>query len=241
MESAKNINLILATLHRMHRQFSDLMDQVNADIRKRKAMESRLVEMKQQQDEALKRILNQRILLDTKQAQLENNEKNIERNKKQLNESKNEKDFRTFQDRIAAAVAADGVLSDEILEGLDFLDTLKAEGDSARNNLKNGEQLLEEMNSQIEKNKEWAESEIRRIKVDFRKEESLLQGDYLTAYQRVFKVLRFDSLAPLSGKSCSGCHTSIPLEQIARVSSCTAPVVCSSCGRILFLPENYHM
>lgn len=236
--AAANFNLILATLHRMHRQFSDLMDRVNADVRKIQAMEQRLGQTKQLQDEALKRILDQRILLDSKQALLESNEKNIERRKKQLNETKTEKEFHSVQEQISAAVAADGVLSDEILEGLDYLDTLKAEGETARNNLKSGEKLLEETKLQAEKNREWAESEIRRIKVDFRKVEATLEGDYLTAYQRIFKIRRFDSLAALHENSCSGCHTSLPLELVARVTSGATPIVCANCGRLLFLPEN---
>lgn len=241
MESAIDYNPVLATLHRMHRQFSDLMDQVNGDIRRIRALEERILQLKKMQETAVKSVLDQRILLDHKQALLEANEKSIEKRKKQQDEANNEREFNGIRDQIAAAEAANAVLSDEILEGLDYLDSLKQQADEARANVQKTESLLAEMKSKGQEVRAWAESEIKRIKVDFRAEEAKLNGEHRMLYQRLFGLKKFDSLAPINGKCCAGCHTSIPVDQIANIAESRTPVACPLCGRMLYLPENYHV
>ena len=121
MGSAANFNSVLETLHRMHKQFADLMEQVNGGLRRIRGTEQRIAEMQAVQDAAVKAALNQRIAVDGKQALLEENEKGIARKKKLQDEAKNEKEFNNFRDQIAAAEAANAVLSEEILEDTDVL------------------------------------------------------------------------------------------------------------------------
>ena len=241
MGSAANFNSVLETLHRMHKQFAELMEQVNGGLRQIHGTELRIAEMKAIQDEAVKAALNQRILTDSKQAMLEENEKGILRKKKLQDEAKNEREFNNWRDQIAAAEAANAVLSDEILEGLEYLDELNTKAEEARKNLQAAQDLLVDMKSKTQEVRERAEEEIRRLKVDFRKVEEQLSGEHQMLYQRLFKAKKFDSLAPVDHQSCAGCHTTIPIDQIAKIVSGSAAIACAQCGRMLYIPTDHHI
>lgn len=241
MESAVNFNPILESLHRMHKQFAELMEQVNGGLRRIHGTEQRIAEMQAIQEKAVKAALNQRILMDSKQVMLEENEKGIERKKKMQDEAKNTREFNSLRDQIAAAEAANAVLSDEILEGLEYLDELNAKAEEARKNLQATQDLLTDMKSRTQEVRERAEEEIRRLKVDFRKLEAQLDGEHRMLYQRLFNQKKFDCLAPVDRQSCAGCHTTIPVDQIAKIVSGTVAVSCSQCGRMLYIPTDHHI
>jgi len=241
MGSTTDFNPILEKLHQMHKQFAYLMEQVNGGLRRVRGTEQRIVELQVIQDEVVKTALNQRITIDRKQVQLEENEKGIERKKKLQDEAKNEREFNNFRDQIAAAEAANAVLSDEILEGLDYLDELKVKVDEAKKNLQATQDLLTDMQSKTQEVRERAEAEIRRLKVDFRALEGQLDGEHQMLYQKLFNLKKFDSLASVSGQSCDGCHTKITLDRIAKIASGEAAVACPLCGRMLYIPADHHI
>lgn len=241
MEGKTDYNPVLASLHQMHRTFSELMERVNGGVRQIRALEQHIKELKKAQEVAVKTVLNQRIALDGKQAQLENNEKSIERRKVQLDEAKNDREFNAIQDQIAAAEVANAVLSDEILEGLDYLDSLKQKAENAKEAVQKAETQLETRQAQSQQDREEAENEIRHMKVDFRATEAKLDGEHRMMYQRIYAQKRFDMLAPVEGRCCSGCHTSIPVEKIGQIVGSERAVECPLCGRMLYVRGNFHI
>lgn len=234
---ATDFNPILATLHRMHTQFADLMEQVNGGLRRIRGLETRISELKGIHETAVRTVLDFRISLDQKQVQLETNEAGVAKRKKQLDEAKNEREFKGIKDQIAATEAANAVLSDEILEGLDYLETLKQNAEQARKNLESTEALLVEIREKTQETREWAEDEIRRIKVDFRKKEAELDGEHRMLYEKLFKLKKFDSLSFVENKCCTGCHTVLPLDVIASIISCEKAVSCPMCSRLLYVKD----
>ncbi|MDO4569259.1 MAG: hypothetical protein Q4D38_02625 [Planctomycetia bacterium] len=240
-DSQTDFNKVLQTLHRMHRQFADLMDRLNRGPRKVKAAEMRAAELQSEQEAAVRRVIDLRIATDEKQAQLEKNEQNIARRKQQLLEAKDNREYAALRDQIAADEAANAVLADEILEALDRMDDLKAAGDKAKAACALGYSQLEKIRADVASEKETVENEIRRIKVDFSEVESELEDEFLTTYKRIFGAKKFDSLALVEGTSCQGCHTKVTLNQITMMAENRQPVLCASCGRLIYLPENYHV
>lgn len=238
---AKNYNQVLQTLHRMHRQFAELMDRLNRGPRKIAAAQQRLAELAAEKEQAIKRVIAMRIATDEKQAMLDNNEKNLARRRNQLLEAKNNTEYDAIRSQIAADEASNAVMSDEILESLDRLDALKTLSDEASRSFVLGQELLEKIKSDMAVEKQAAEEEIRRIKVDFYEEEKLLGGEHHALYHRTFKGMKFDTLAKVEGTSCQGCHTRVTLEQIAVLAKGETPVSCLNCGRMLYLTDGHHV
>lgn len=236
----KDYNAILGTLHRMHRQFADLLERLQRGPKKVRAAENRVEELQKLFDVAVKRVVDLRVATDEKQAALDASEKNIQRRSSQLMEAKDNREFQNLKDQVAAEKAACGVLEDEILEAMDRMELLKEESEEVKRELQLGKSQLAKITREIAEEKQFAEEEIRRIKVEFYAEEKNLNGDFLENYKRIFASKQFDTLAPIEGSKCTGCHTKIPLELIARLGQ-HHPVLCLTCGRMLYLPENFHM
>lgn len=62
-----------------------------------------------------------------------------------------------------------------------------------------------------------------------------LPGDLLTTYEALRARLGGEGAARLSGRSCSGCHLTLPAQDVERIKR-AAPddlVLCDQCGRIL--------
>ena len=240
MESA-NYNPILENLHRMHRQFAVLIDEVNGGILRVRGLEERIAQLNKNLEAALKAVLNQRIAMDQKQAQLEENEKSIDRRRSQLDEAKNDREFTSIQNQIAASEAANAVLSDEILEGLDYLDTLKQKAELVREEIRNSETVLEDIQAKSKETREKAEEKIREMKVEFHAVERKLNGEHSMLYHRLFKEKKFDSLAPIRQRYCTGCNPVLPVDLIASVAESTHAFECRQCGRMLYLPMGHSM
>ena len=236
----KDYNAILGTLHRMHRQFADLIERLQRGPKKVRAAENRMEELQKLFDIAVKRVVDLRVAVDEKQAALDASEKNILRRSTQLMEAKDNREYQNLKDQIAAEKAACGVLEDEILEAIDRMEHLKELSEEAKREFLLGKSQFEKITREIAEEKQFVEDEIRRIKVEFYAQEKNLDGDYLENYKRIFANKQFDTLAPIKGANCTGCHTKIPLELIARLGQ-HHPVLCLTCGRMLYLPENYHM
>ena len=135
---------------------------------------------------------------------------------------------------------ANSVLADEILEGMEKLDEFDLK-------LKKTEAKLEEVSSDSVKAEEnlgkempEIESEITRIESELKTVENSLTPEYQEIYRRIVVQKQEDTLAPVKGEFCGGCHQKIPLNQINLVMlDNTKPQLCVACGRILFVPEDW--
>ncbi|MDO4575771.1 MAG: hypothetical protein Q4D98_11220 [Planctomycetia bacterium] len=239
-KNSKNYNAILETLYRMHRQFADLFGRLRRGPKKIAAAEERVAEFQKLCDEAVKRVIALRVVTDDKQARLEAAERNIERRHNQMMEAKNNTEYQGLKEQIAADKAACGVLEDEILESLDRIEEYKVEADRAKQDLKFAKSQLEKITAEVAEEKASLEGEIQRIKEDFRAEERKLDGEHTETYKRLFKTHQFDTLVPVDGMICQGCYTKITMEQIATLYG-QRVVLCTACGRMLFLPEGHHL
>ena len=235
-----NNNAVLRDLYRKHQIFADLMGRILGGPRKIQLAQARVAELDQLRADAVKRVLDLRVATDEKQAKLEASERNLARRRDQLMEAKSNTEYQNLKDQIAADQAACNVLSDEILEALDRIEELTQQADLAKANLQEGTQQLEKLTAEIAEEKTRCEEEIRHLKPGFFALEKQLSGDFQGHYRRIFTSKQFDSLAAVNGTCCKGCNTKIPLEQISKMAQ-NLPVVCMSCGRLLFLPENYHV
>ena len=235
-----NNNAVLRDLYRMHKIFADLMGRILGGPRKIKMAEAHVAELDQLRADAVKRVLDLRVATDEKQAKLEASERNLARRRDHLMEAKSNAEYQNLKDQIEADQAACDVLSDEILEALDRIEELTKQMGQAKANLQQGKQQLEKLTEEVAEEKANCEEKIRQLKPGFFALEKQLSGDFQGHYRRIFTSKQFDSLAVVNGTCCNGCNTRIPLEQISKMAQ-NLPIVCMSCGRLLFLPENYHV
>ena len=63
-------------------------------------------------------------------------------------------------------------------------------------------------------------------------------GWYRDLYRRVTRQKGEDALAAVQGEFCGGCNQHVPVNLINELML-NRPAICKSCGRLLYLPENY--
>lgn len=239
-ENPVRANEVLCTLYRIHHQLSDLNDRLARGPRKVKAANNRVAELQAVSDEATRVMVELRVATDGKQADLDRNMANIKKRRDQLMEAKDNREYNSLKSQIAADEAANGVYEDEILEALDRIDDLKQKADAAKNDLAKSKENCQKTTDEVNGEHDTILSEIARLEGELKATERLLNAEFGEQYRRIFMSKRFDTLAMLEQTHCKGCNTTVPVNRISELMK-EKPILCSSCGRMLYLPEDYRL
>jgi hypothetical protein len=150
-----------------------------------------------------------------------------------LNAAKENREYQTLKEQIAADHQANIVLSDETLELLDQID---ATGET----LKAAIAFVEEVRLEVAKiEKQVSErmivvtAELARVEAELAKVELELEGDFKRDYLRLVAARGEDAMAELEGKCCGGCYQTLTAQTLDRLSVGN-PVTCPACGRLLY-------
>src|SRR4029078_11215676 len=116
----------LRTLHRIHRQHSDLKDRLSRGPRQIQAAELAVKKCEADLTQAKDAFKQAKMASDEKQLQLKHRESKLADLQAKLNMAQSNKEYQLLKDQMAADKQANSVLADEILESLEKLDQLQA-------------------------------------------------------------------------------------------------------------------
>lgn len=226
----------LRTLHRLLEQLADLRARLERGP-KQIALREQNVEQRKSDLAAAQEVQKQaRLQADRKQLDLRDAEQRIVDWNAKLNSASSNKEYQTLQEQIAATEMANSVLTDEILEGLERIDSLGEAVKAAEASVEATKDELEKVRKQVEEAAEGIRNEITRLEADLSECEATLPGDFRENYHRVVRVKGADGLADVEDDVCAGCGQQItPNMQNELLLS--RPVFCKACGRLLYLPE----
>ena len=226
----------LRTLHRIHRQLSDLKERLGRGpnvIRVHEANVKREEDQLAKMQHDLKAL---RIAADNKQLQLKASEEKCDRLQRQLNEAASNREYQTLKDQIAATEMVNSVLADEILEKLEKIDELAEELTRTEAAVADVRQRAEKARQDVQQQKPLIQADIQRLEGEVRQCESTLPGDFRQAYNRVLRARGEDAMAPVEGEYCGGCNQHVPLH-LVNEAMLSRPIFCKACGRLLYVPE----
>ncbi|RMF40937.1 MAG: phospholipase [Planctomycetota bacterium] len=226
---------LVQTLHRLNIQKSDLESQLRRGPMIVASAQQRVQDAERQLEELHARIRDLRMEADSKQLQMEEREAKIRHWSGQLNTVKENREYQALKDQIAAETKANEVLSDEILETLEELDQLTEKEEEAKEQLSKIRTECAEIEQRIADKKVQLEAELNRINAELAEEEKGLEGEIRREYMRMVKVRGDDAMAELDGDSCSGCNMTLTPHLLSQLTA-GRPVLCVSCGRILYCP-----
>ncbi|MDZ4848312.1 MAG: phospholipase [Pirellulaceae bacterium] len=227
---------ILRRLHRILRQ--------QADIRSQLVRGPRTVQVaKNVWDFAAKGLAahredvkKKRMDADRIQLQLRTREAKIFELEGKMNMAKGNREYQMLKDQIAADQQANLVLSDEILETLEGIDKLLGLTHGFEERVQLTESEAKKIEAATETRKASLESDLERITGDLVATEALLKGELKNTYRRLVQLRAEDALAPLDGKACGGCNTSLSPRILDRLRM-NEPMVCTSCACLIYPPE----
>jgi predicted nucleic acid-binding Zn-ribbon protein len=239
MTSQTNVTAeALRTLHRIHRQLNDLKERLTRGpqiVRAHRANVERLeAELAKLKEDAK----SLRMATDDRQGQLASKEAALEKRRAQLRQAADNREFQALKDEIAATEAANGVLEVEILEGMEQLDEMNVRIGEAAKSADDAREEADKVSQEIENEGPRIRGDIERLQAELSQSEADLPGDFRELYRRDVRQRGEDALASVRGEFCDGCNQQVPVNLINDMML-NRPVTCRSCGRLLYLPEDY--
>lgn len=228
----------LRTLHRVRQQLDDLNERLARGPRVVRAHRANVERLEAELQKLREEALALRIATDDKQNQLGSGETSVAKRRQQLQASASNREFQALQDEIAAAEKTNEVLEIEILEALEKLDGYEQRIGQAGAALAKGRQEAEKAAENMAKQEPHLRGDIERLRVELRLCEADLPGDFRDTYHRVIRQKGEDALAPVQDEFCGGCNQHVPVNMINDLLL-NRPVICTACGRLLYLPADY--
>ena len=229
--------VLLRTLHRIHRQKTDLDGQIARGPRQIKAGDA-LVEKAESEMQVIKENLTKANLLsDEKQLQLKSREDKIVDLQTKLNSAASNREFDLLKEQIAADKQANSVLSDEILEAMEAIDELEVELKDAQTEVERQAGDQAKRISEVESKTADLHKELDRVTAELEESEKQIPAEVIGEYRRVISAKGEDALAPVEEGSCGGCYQVLTTQYIDRLRM-SVLIRCPSCNAFLYLPEN---
>ncbi|MCC6126046.1 MAG: phospholipase [Pirellulales bacterium] len=227
---------ILRTLHRLHRQLTDLRERLARGPKQIAAAESNLAARQSLLEKAKAEEKAFRMHLDAKQLQLKTSEARIGEFQIKRNAAQSNREYQTFTEQIGAAEMANSVLEDEILEAMEKAQEYKDKIAQAEAELAAARQKLDEIRAKVAEQEPRLTADMTRLEAELKRAEEDLPPEIRDPYRRVVKHLGEDALAPLENQYCGGCNQQITLNVYSQIMM-NQPAFCKTCGRLLYQKE----
>ncbi|MCA9133597.1 MAG: hypothetical protein KDA45_10600 [Planctomycetales bacterium] len=224
---------LVQQLHRINRQKTDLKGQLARGPKVVAAANQRLQAALQNVNDIRDKLTKMKVEADNKQLQMREREEKIVKWQGNLNTSKQNREYQALKEQIAADEQANLVLSDEILEILEGIDEVTQSLAGAEEIVVKLRGELEEVEKRVADKKVVLESELARVSAQLDEAEKNLSGDWKREYLRLVAAKGEDAMAELEDKCCSGCYQSLTPQMLDKLLQ-GRPVLCPSCGRLIY-------
>ena len=164
----------------------------------------------------------------------------IARRKSQLQEAKTNKEYQALQLQIETDEAARDLLDDAALEAIEKAEMFAKNFPPVEAEIKKAQEIFETTKHKFFSEKPHIESEIVEYNKQLHIEEAKMPKEFRDVYDRLVRSAGgSNALAVVEGqKYCGGCNHQIPVNSLAHILA-KKPVTCSSCARLLYVPENF--
>ena len=229
--------VLLRTLHRIHRQKTDLDGQIARGPRQIKAGDALVAKAESEMQVIKEHLTKANLLSDEKQLQLKSREDKIVDLQTKLNSAASNREFDLLKEQIAADKQANSVLSDEILEAMEAIDELEVELKDAQAEVERQAGDQAKRISEVESKTADLHKELDRVTAELEESEKQIPAEVIGEYRRVISAKGEDALAPVEEGSCGGCYQVLTTQYIDRLRM-SVLIRCPSCNAFLYLPEN---
>ena len=228
---------LLRTLHRIHRQVSDLKSQIDRGPRQINAGEAMVAKAADDAEQAKESLKKLRLASDEKQLQLKTREARIEDLKAKLNTAASNKEFSMLKEQIAADIQANAVLSDEILEQFEQLDVLQGEVSKVEQEFSKQEKEQATRVDEVTARVKSLENDLEGVLAQLKDAETQIPAELRVEYDRLISSRGEEALAPVEDESCGGCYQTLTTQVINQLQL-SKLVMCPNCNSLLYLPED---
>ena len=225
----------LRELHQLLLKLRDVRDELDRGPKQVKARENLLKKAEGELDDKREQLKQAKAAADRKSLELKSNEGKLKELQAKLNAATTNKEFDIIRGQMEADTVANSVLEDEILEALDGVDRLQAEIGEAEKRVDQSQAELKKKSDAVSAAKAGLEAEAGELDRQVAAVDVFLTGDVRQKYTRLVDAYGADAMAPVDGKICTSCYTSVTPQSKVLLNS--GEIVFCSCGRLLYLPD----
>jgi len=227
---------VLRTLHRIHKQLTDLKDRRDRGPRQILAGEAGIKQREAEVNKLREELNTLRKNIDQKQLQMKSTEQKIKELDTKLNQAASNREYQILKDQIAADKMANSVLEDEIIEMMDQADAFQPKINAAEGVLKTTEEKVAASRKKVESQAVSIQNDIVRLESELLHCESELPEAIRETYLRLTRQKGEDALAEVIDGACGGCCQQVPVNVQANIRL-LQPTFCRTCGRLLYVAE----
>ncbi|MDD3587130.1 MAG: hypothetical protein PHQ75_08100 [Thermoguttaceae bacterium] len=235
-----NISELMVTLHRYHRQLTELRYRLKKGMQIIEYNETRLASAQQELEKRVAEQTRMRLAVKENETRLKTFEEGLKKRRTQLGEAKTNKEHQALKDQIEQDEKTGSVLADGVIAALDEIDRFTPIVDEARKEVERLEKLIAEAKAEYDQDRPAIEADIATYTERLAKAEEELPLPFEEPYRRLVEKLGGETaMAPIvNGNYCGHCNTLIPIHFVADICN-GHPFTCQVCGRMLYIPENY--
>ena len=231
------VNLdVLRTLHRIHKQLTDLKDRRDRGPRQILAGEAGIKQREGEVNKLREELKTVRKNIDQKQLQLKSNEQKIKDLDTKLNQAASNREYQILKDQIAADKMANSVLEDETIEMMDQADAFQPKISAAEAILKTTQEKVVASRKLFESQAASIHNDIVRLEAELLQCEAELPEAIRETYLRMARQRGEDALAEVIDGACGGCCQQVPVNVQSNIRL-LKPSFCRTCGRLLYVAE----
>lgn len=227
---------IVRRLHQILLQLADIRGQIDRGPKQIKASQTKAQQARDAVTNCKEEIKKNRMEADRKQLQQRQYEAKLYEWQGKLNAANNNREYQAIKDQIAADTQANSVLSDEIFEILEHIDSLQTKLVGLEGECKTIEEDAGKVQAKLQERIVVLQGELGRVEGELKAAEAELPEDFAAVYHPLVKTRSEEAFAPLDDRSCGGCNTGLPPRVVDQLRQ-GHPIPCSSCGRWLYRPE----
>ena len=212
---------------------------------KNENLPARLEEIRKQFEEASKnctsaeeKIKSLQLEKKDKEIGLATKEEELKKLNTQLYQLKSNKEYQAMLTEIESHKADISVVEEGVLTVMDVLEGAKKECTAQKEALSQEEKAFKAEEEKLKSAIKDAEAEISHFGT---KREALAKGiekEILVQYERLLNSRQGLALVPVKGSDCGACHMRLNHQKINEIKMFENLVLCDSCVRILYIPED---
>ena len=227
---------IFRQIHRLRRFARDLQEQLDRIPRQLKAQQARVTRQEELYRECQDALKHLKVAIHDKEVTLRTTHGQVAKYQKQLNEAGSKKEYDALQAEIAAARDKCRRLEDEILNGMGESEEKAAQLPELDRAIKQAKEEYARFEKEAGGRQADLTEQLNQALARLKEIEAGLPREVLSQYDRVIAARGADALAAVRNRTCTACNSEITAQNYNELQQ-DRFIVCKSCGRILYLPE----
>lgn len=227
---------LLREIHRLRKHIREVQSEIDRGPRVLKAHQAKLAKQEEAWKEAQESLKKLKVTVMERESQLKSATQQLARYEKQLDSVSDKKEYDAKKLEIANTRKRCSELEDEILNGLTEIDERTARLPEIEKQTQAAREEYARFEAEAKERQDRLLAELRLAEEQLRQAETQIPEKHRAQYDRLIHSYGADAFAAVQNKICQHCRTAVTLQMqtdlIKGLFTC-----CTSCGRVLYLPE----